>query len=66
MYNNINSEKLREDLTDYFGTAMTGGFPAAVIDLGEVDTASQDELINIAKKNGFDLDDYDEDEDEEM
>ena len=28
---------IREDLEDYFGTAMFGGFPLAIMDLSKVD-----------------------------
>ena len=54
----IDIEKLRKDLTDYYGTAFTGGFPVAVIELSEVEKANDSELIKIAEKNGFDLRKY--------
>lgn len=54
---NIDLEKLREDLIDYFGTAM-GAFPIAVMNVAEVETATERELIRIATKNGFDLSEY--------
>ena len=50
-------ERLREDLIDYFGTAMKYN-PMAVIELSEVQSASNQKLIEIARKNGFDLSDY--------
>lgn len=53
----IDIEKLRGDLIDYFGTAMQYN-PVALMDLTKVENASPDELINIALKNGFDLEDY--------
>ena len=53
----INFDKLREDLIDYFGTAM-GAFPIAVMNVAEVETATDRELIRIATQNGFDLSDY--------
>lgn len=55
---NIDIEKLRSDLTDYFGTAMFSGFPMAIVDLSDVERASAEELLNIATKNRFDLKDY--------
>ena len=55
---NIDFERLRQDLIDYFGTAMTIGFGAAIIDISKVENASNEELINIAKQNGFDLNNY--------
>lgn len=56
MYYNI--EELRKDLIDYFGTAMSNGFGMAVIDLSEIENASPEKLIYIAKKNGFNLNKY--------
>lgn len=53
----IDYEKLREDLIDYFGTAMKF-MPMAIIELSKVENASNEELINIALKNGFDLNEY--------
>ena len=56
MYYNI--EKLRRDLMDYFGTAMSNGLGMAVIDLSEIENASPEKLIYIAKKNEFNLNKY--------
>lgn len=54
---NIDLEKLREDLIDYFGTAM-GTFPIAVMNVAEVETATDRELLRIATQNGFNLENY--------
>lgn len=53
----IDIEKLRSDLMDYFGTAM-GFFPVATMDLVKVQNASPEELINISLRNNFDLSKY--------
>ena len=53
----IDIDKLREDLIDYFGTAM-GLFPVATMNLVEVQTASSEKLIQIALKNKFNLNNY--------
>ena len=53
----IDIEKLRKDLIDYFGSAMFT-MPMAIIDLTKVEKCTNDELIEIAKKNNFDLEDY--------
>lgn len=50
-------ERLREDLKNYFGTAMQF-YPIALIELVEVEQASNEQLEEIAEKNGFDLSDY--------
>ena len=55
---NINIEKLRDDLRDFYGTAMFSGFPMAVIDLSDIESVSKEELLNIAIKNKFDLKNY--------
>ena len=54
----IDIDKLRKDLEDYYGTAMVSGFPAAVIDLSKAEKASPEELVKTALKEGFDLEDY--------
>ena len=51
----IDVERLRNDLEDYYGTAMHSGFPMAVLDLGKVSRASERELIEMAEKKGIDL-----------
>lgn len=58
---NIDFERLREDLIDYFGTAMMQ-FPMAMMDLSKVENASCEELIMIARKCKFDLSKYMDDE----
>ena len=53
-----NTDQLREDLMDYYGTAMHNGFPMAVIDLSKTETASDQELIRIAEEEDIDLSKY--------
>jgi hypothetical protein len=54
----IDGERLRRDLMDYYGTAMMGGLPMAVIDVGDVETASNEELLRLAERAGIDLNKY--------
>lgn len=54
----IDAEKLRQDLMDYFGTAMTSGFPMAMMDLSKIERASAQELTDIAAANGIDVRKY--------
>ena len=54
----IDTERLRSDLMDYYGTATFSGFPMAVIDLSRIERASDQELVEIARKNGVDLRKY--------
>ena len=61
----IDIYKLREDLKDYFGTAMFNGNPQAMIELEKVKRASGQELISIAQRYGFNINEYAGREDEE-
>ena len=54
---NIDIDALRQDLITYFGTAMQI-YPLAMIDLTKVEHASDNEIVNMAIKNGFNLYDY--------
>ena len=54
----IDYEKLRSDLINYFGSAMFSGLPMAIVDLSDVEVASNDKLIEIAIKNNLDLTKY--------
>ena len=55
---NIDIEKLKEDLIDYFGTAMYNASPLAMIELLKIEKASNQEIIGIALDNNFDLNEY--------
>lgn len=54
----INTDKLRKDMIDNYGTAMFNGFPAAIMDLSKAEKASEQELIRMAKNQGVNLDRY--------
>ena len=54
----IDMDRLRRDMKDYFGTAMFSGFPMAVMDLSRVERMSGRELVELAQKNGVDLGKY--------
>ena len=53
----IDVDALREDLINYFGTAMSYN-KMAMMDLIKVENASDEEIVNIAIKNGFNIYDY--------
>ena len=59
----IDIDRLRDDLEDYFGTAMFSGNPQAMMELEEVKRASDEELISIARRCGFNINQYTERED---
>ncbi len=50
-------ERLREDLINYFGTACFYN-KTAIMDLIKVEKATDEELIEIAIQNHFDLERY--------
>lgn len=54
----IDVDRLRKYLEEYFGTAVFNGNPQAMIELEEVKSASTQELILIALNYGFDINDY--------
>ena len=54
----INTNRLRADLKDYYGTAMLGGFPMAVMEMDVVERASDEELVKLAEKIGLDIRKY--------
>lgn len=58
MNNAIDKEKLKKGLMDYYGTAMFNSSPLAVMELGKIERANDEELLKIALKNGINLDKY--------
>lgn len=48
----LDEEALRERLMDECGTAMFGGFPAALLDVADIESASGDELLKMAERLG--------------
>ena len=56
--NDIDIVKLRKDLNDYFTSTMFMVSKYAIIDMVDVQTASPEKIIQIAKKNKFDLNKY--------
>ena len=58
MTDNINIDELRKDLLDYFGTASISASPVAMMNVIEIQKASEEQLVYIAIQNGFDLNNY--------
>ena len=58
----IDIDELRDDLLDEAGTAMMGGFPAAVLDASDIEGMAPEELLECAKREGVDLGRYEVDE----
>lgn len=55
-----NTRKLKRDLMDKYGTAMYSGFPMAVIDLSDIESMSDEELLEYAQNQGIDIEKYNE------
>ena len=51
----IDVDRLRDYLLDYCGTAMMCGFPAAILDLAEIEAMDGYELCQKAEQLGVDL-----------
>jgi len=61
----IDIEALREDMKqECYGAFFGGSFGGALMESFDIDRASPEELASIAQSNGFDLSDYECDEDE--
>lgn len=54
---NIDHDKLRRDLAEYYGKKLNFD-PCAIFKIAKVQNASNDELEDIARENGFDLNKY--------
>ena len=46
-------DELRQILIDYYGTAVFNGNPIAIINLTEIENATEVELIQLANKIGI-------------
>ena len=53
----INYERLRRDLVNYFGAA-TPIFPVAYMDVINIESADEEELLYYARQAGFNISDY--------
>ena len=55
----IDVERLREDMKeDSLGAFFGGGFGGALVEEGDIERASPDELVKMAEEKGIDLDSY--------
>lgn len=51
----ININHLRSNLINYFGTGAYAGMPAMMMDICDIEKASDKEIIQIAQRENFDL-----------
>lgn len=56
----MDKKDLRNYLKDYAGTAAFSGFPGAMMDLIDLDTMDDEELVEKARELGVDLDEWDD------
>lgn len=61
----IDADQLRESLLDRVGSATGVGFPAAMLDVVDVEDESRQELLARAEREGLDLRDFAADDDAE-
>lgn len=50
--------RLREDLKNYYGTAMFNGFQMAIMELRTIERATDEELLQLSEKVGIDINKY--------
>ena len=50
----LDNSRLRDELEAYYGTAMCGGLPMAAVELAQAQTASPQELVELARRAGLD------------
>lgn len=55
----VDVDALRRYLMDYCGTAMFSGFPAALLDVADIERMSGEELCRKAEELGVDLRKFD-------
>ena len=58
MEGKIDVELLRNDMMDYYGTAIFNDFAMAAMNVEFIEMASDQDLIAIAQKEGVDLSKY--------
>ena len=51
----LDADGLRKELKNYFGTAIFVASPLAMADYIAVEKADDEELLEIARKNGIDI-----------
>ena len=59
----VDVDQLRESLLDRAGSAAGAGFPAAMLDVMNIEDESPQELLSRAEREGLDLHDFAVDDD---
>lgn len=58
MKNEIDIEELRKYIIDYYGTAMINTSPNAIMDLMEIENASDEKVLSLALKNNININNF--------
>lgn len=59
----VDVDQLRESLLDRAGSAAGAGFPAAMLDVMDIEDESSQEFLSRAEREGLDLHDFAVDDD---
>ena len=52
--NDKDIEQIKEELENYYGTAIVNGFPMAMVDYAELESKDEEKLRTLAEKLGLD------------
>lgn len=58
MEKKLNIWRLRNDLRNYYGSAMLSGIPSLAAEVEALDEAGEEEVLKKAREEGFDLEKY--------
>ena len=58
MEKKFNVWRLRNDLRNYYGSAMLSGIPSLAAEVEALDKAGEEEVLKKAREEGFDLGKY--------
>lgn len=51
----IDVDQLKDDMKDYYGTGAFSGMPAMMTEVWKIDRMSNEELVEKAMNDGFDI-----------
>ncbi|MBE7053577.1 MAG: hypothetical protein E7391_04805 [Ruminococcaceae bacterium] len=55
---NKDIDRLKEDIIDYYGTAISSDLFPALVEIVNVDKMTGEELLSLAQELGFNIDNY--------
>ena len=54
----LDIERLRTDLSDYYGTGALSGLSAMSVECLDIQYMSDEQLVCLAERSGFDIEEY--------